>query len=903
MSTPAHPLLLGLLQTAIARHNSGNLKDAERFYHEALRLDPGNPDALHLLGLACHQSGRHAEAVEYIGRAIRANGKVAIFHNNMGEACRALGRMEEAARHYRHALRLDPRLPDALNNLGLLHQQKGGHEQAARYYREALAAAPGFAPALLNLGYCQYEAGEYSDASKTLAKAAAANPVNTDARRMLADALREEGRLDEALSIYDRLLAENPGLADAWVNRGQALEKARRFQEALVSFQRGLELVPGNPRVLNNIGVALQALDRCEEAQDYLRRALELDPSSIETRINLGAALREAGAVAEAAAWLEQLCDYAPASGEARFALAFVLLLQGDYARGWEMMEGRATSRQRDLWVFGRHYGAPLWDGAPLAGKTLLVCAEQGAGDVIQFVRFLPMLAGRAGRVVLETPEDLLPLLKDFPAVTRVARGARLPRYHAYVPLLSLPRLLEIDGKNCAPVIPYLHPDPEKAAAWRARLNKVADLKVGLCWAGSRRHANDHKRSVPAALLETLSSLAGVAYYSLQKEKEGLPPLPNFHDYSDQLHDFTDTAALIDALDLVVTVDTSIAHLAGAMGKPVWVLLPFAPDWRWLLERDDSPWYPTARLFRQPAPGAWGDVLSRVRAELGALAGGANAYPAMQPASVPPQLHGEIAKPEGFNKLKFCRHGLMLFNRHDRYVGRALDLYGEFSEGEVALFQRLLSPGDIALDVGANLGAHTVPMARLVGRRGRIYAFEPQRMMFQTLCANLALNDLINVEARQAGLGAEVGVARVADLSPWLMENFGGVSLGEVPTEVPVETVDSLGLERCRLIKIDVEGMEREVLLGARGTLARLKPFLYVECDRREKSADLIRLLMEQGYRLWWHLPPLYNPENFAGNKENVFAGLVSGNLLCAPAGSGFECDFQPVTGPEDWPI
>ncbi|MHB1590858.1 MAG: FkbM family methyltransferase [Sulfuricella sp.] len=275
----------------------------------------------------------------------------------------------------------------------------------------------------------------------------------------------------------------------------------------------------------------------------------------------------------------------------------------------------------------------------------------------------------------------------------------------------------------------------------------------------------------------------------------------------------------------------------------------------------------------------------------------------MQPAAVFPQLHGEVAKPEGFNKLKFCRHGLMLFNRHDRYVGRALDLYGEFSEGEVALFQRLLSPGDIALDVGANLGAHTVPMARLVGRRGRIYAFEPQRMMFQTLCANLALNDLINVEARQAGLGAEAGVARVADLSPWLMENFGGVSLGEGPTEVPVETVDSLGLERCRLIKIDVEGMEREVLLGARGTLARLRPFLYVECDRREKSADLIGLLMEMGYRLWWHLPPLYNPENFAGNKENVFDGLVSGNLLCAPADSAFECDFQPVTGPEDWPI
>jgi len=629
MSAPVNPLLLGLLQTAITHHNSGNLKDAEHFYHEALRLDPANPDALHLLGLACHQSGRYAEAIKYIGHAIRANGKVAILHNNLGEACRALGRAEEAERHYQQTLRLNPRLPDALNNLGLLQQQKGAHEQAARYYREALAAVPGFAPALINLGYSQYEAGAYADAAATLAKAAAASPANFDARRMLANALREEGRLDEALSVYDQLLSENPHLADAWVNRGQALGKSCRLQEALASFQRGLKLVPGNPKVLNNIGVALQALDRHEEARDYLGRALALDPSSIEIRSNLGTALREAGAVTEAATCLEEVCDQAPANGDARFALAFVLLLQGNYARGWKMMQGRATSRRRDPWVFDRRYDAPLWDGAPLTGKTLLVCAEQGAGDVIQFIRFLPALTLLAGQVVLEIAGELLPLLKDLASVTLVTRGSVLPPYHAHIPLLCLPRLLEIDDKNCAPLTPYLHPDAEKAAVWRSRLNETTDLKVGLCWAGSRRHVNDHKRSLPAALLEILSPVAGITYFSLQKEKEVFPALAKFRDYSEQLHDFADTAALIGALDLVVTVDTSIAHLAGAMGKPVWVLLPFSPDWRWLLEREDSPWYPTARLFRQPAPDAWSDVLSRVRAELDALADAATTRPAL----------------------------------------------------------------------------------------------------------------------------------------------------------------------------------------------------------------------------------------------------------------------------------
>lgn len=614
-------MLLGLLQTAVTHHNSGNLGNAERIYHEVLRLDPVNPDALHLLGLTCHQSGRHAQALEYIGRAIRANSRIALFHNSMGEACRALGRSEEAARHYQRALKLNPHQPDALNNLGLLHQQQGHHERACHYYRQALAAAPGFTTALLNLGYCQYEAGDYSHASQTLAKAVASNPGHIDARRVLGDALREDGRVDEALRLYDRLLAENPALTNIWVSRGQALEKSRRFEEALTSFRKGLEYSPDNPRVLNNIGVTLHALGRSEEALDYLRRAVEIDSSYIEARINLGNALRETGAVTEATAWLEQTCIDNPASGDARFALAFALLLQGNYVRSWEIMEGRATSRQRDIWVFDRRYQAPPWNGAPLGKKTLLVCAEQGAGDIIQFSRFLPLLAGLAGQIVMEAPAHLLALLKDYSGVTLVARGARLPKYHAYVPLLSLPHLLKIDEHNCTPAIPYLHPDPDKAATWQARLNNVAGTKVGLCWAGSRLHANDHKRSIPADLLETLSSITEVAFFNLQKEPGHLPALPAFHDYADQLHDFADTAALIDALDLVITVDTSIAHLAGAMGKPVWVLLPFSPDWRWLLARNDSPWYPTARLFRQHAPSAWCEVLLRIGSELGSLAG------------------------------------------------------------------------------------------------------------------------------------------------------------------------------------------------------------------------------------------------------------------------------------------
>lgn len=278
----------------------------------------------------------------------------------------------------------------------------------------------------------------------------------------------------------------------------------------------------------------------------------------------------------------------------------------------------------------------------------------------------------------------------------------------------------------------------------------------------------------------------------------------------------------------------------------------------------------------------------------------------MPEASDVPEPDLPDLKEDGFNAIRQCRHGLMVFNRNDQYIGRSLDLYGEFSEHEIMIFRHFLSEGSTVIEVGANIGAHTVYLASAVGQTGVIFAFEPQRLVFQTLCANLAINSIANVHAFNAAAGRSSGSIIVPELDPNTFQNFGGLSIQgyDIGNEVPVVSIDSLGLERCELIKVDVEGMEEEVLSGAAETIRKLRPVLYVENDRREKSPSLIRFIQGLGYRIWWHLPPLYNPDNLSGNPDNVFGDIVSCNVLCIPAER--EVDLpreQEVQSPDEWKL
>jgi Flp pilus assembly protein TadD len=456
------------------------------------------------------------------------------------------------------------------------------------------------------------------EAARCYAQALQLQPDLSEAAFNLGVLFQAMDQLPQAISCYRRTLQLQPGYVPAWGNLGVALRDAGENSEAIASFRQALRLEPGSSSVLNNLGNALRSGFRLDEAITAFREALRREPANAGIYENLANALREAGRPAEAVVYLRKALRLQPDFAEAHWDLAFALLLQGDFARGLDEYEWR--------WQLAdfphREFAAPLWQGEDLADHTLLVHTEQGAGDAIQFVRFANTVAAMGGRVVLECPRSLAALFASVEGISAVVvRDDPLPDYDWHVPLLSLPHRLGTRLDSIPAAVPYLRsPSDRQVSLPPSVFEKRAPLKVGLAWQGNPKHKNDKQRSLPLALLEPLFALENVAFYSLQADvadlRGGAPSPGRLLDLSSLLGDYGDTAALLEQLDLVISVDTSVAHLAGALARPAWVLLPFAPDWRWLAEREDSPWYPTLRLFRQPAPGDWASVVETVRATL-----------------------------------------------------------------------------------------------------------------------------------------------------------------------------------------------------------------------------------------------------------------------------------------------
>lgn len=435
----------------------------------------------------------------------------------------------------------------------------------------------------------------------------------------LAVLLQELGQGNEAIACYRQALHLKPHSAPAWGNLGVALRAAGQPRDAIDCFHQALRLQPESPEVLNNLGNALRAEQLPLAAVDCFREAVRLSPANAGFQTNLGNALRDLGHVAESAATLRRAISLQPDYAEAHWELAFTALLQGDFPRGFEEYEWRW--RRPDFPP--RQFAAPLWRGEHLAGRTLLVHAEQGAGDAIQFVRFVSRLSPFGARIVLECPPALVALFQSVSGEPRViARGDPLPEFDCHVPLLSLPHRLGVTLDSLPATVPYLQAPPASGLPLPAPCDhRPAALRVGLAWRGNPQQQNDRRRSLSWAALEPLLAVPNVTFYSLQvsppTEFAGADPIrPPFINLDKLIHNYSDTAALMTQLDLIISSDTSVAHLAGALGCPVWLLLSFAPDWRWLLEREDSPWYPTMRLFRQPAPGDWTSVVQKIRAAL-----------------------------------------------------------------------------------------------------------------------------------------------------------------------------------------------------------------------------------------------------------------------------------------------
>jgi Tfp pilus assembly protein PilF len=467
------------------------------------------------------------------------------------------GRLLEAEALYRQVLEAKPRHPDALHMLGVVADQVGQGDDAVKLFRQAIALRPRFPEAQSNLGIALY-------------------------------AMR---RLDEAIAAYRQAVALKPDYAEAHYNLGIALSANGESDEAIAAYRRALAILPNYPDALDNLAYALFAKGEFDASIATYRQCATLKPDYYASRKNLG----------------------------------IVLLLQEQFPEGWQEYECRLKTKE--LGGLMRNFVQSKWEGEPLEGRTILLQAEQGIGDVIQFIRYLPMVRERGGRVTLQCQAPLKRLLRVMdPDLPVFECGQPLPPFDTHCPLLSLPRIFATDLASIPQQVPYLHASAEDAASWRARLAEHgSSLKVGLVWAGSPAFKADLLRSPrQLSVYAPLGGVGGVQFFSLQKgdaaRQAKTPPAGmTLHDWTDDLRDFADTAALMENLDLIISSDTSVVHLAGAIGKPVWALLPSVPDWRWFLGRSDSPWYPTMRLFRQQRPMEWGSVIASVREQLQSL--------------------------------------------------------------------------------------------------------------------------------------------------------------------------------------------------------------------------------------------------------------------------------------------
>lgn len=569
------------LRQAQAYHQAGRLAEAVALCRQVLSVSPRDFDALHLGAMLEFQLGRPAQSLQLIERALGCNPRSAHAIISRGLVLQALGRHAEALAAYEQALAIQPRLVEAHYHRGnALHDLQRPGEAVASYER-ALALRPDYVEALYNRGLVLQELARHQEALDSYARAVSLRPELADAHYNRGLILHEMKRYDEAVASYDQALRQCPGFADALNNRGNSLRCLNRYDEAIASLDHALRLRPGYVEAWINRGLALQGLGRCEAALESFGQALALRPDSAEA--HCGASL----------------CR----------------LSRGDFAAGWEEYEWRWLNPRAER---PRAFAEPRWRGTePLAGKTVLLWAEQGLGDTLQFCRYAHRVAELGARVVLEVQPALRPLLAGLAGPAQVlAQGEPLPPFDYHCPLLSLPLAFGTTLDSVPAGGAYLGPDKTKRQEWQRELAGLRRPRIGLAWSGDPRHPNDRNRSMRLAELQPLLAMSA-EFIVVQKDvreedRAGLAAQPGIRQFDGRLRDFADTAALVNELDLVITVDTSIAHLAGALGKPVWILLCSNPDWRWMQDREDSPWYPTARLFRQNSAGDWRGVIERV---------------------------------------------------------------------------------------------------------------------------------------------------------------------------------------------------------------------------------------------------------------------------------------------------
>ena len=576
------------LREGLRLHQAGNAYEAASHYKRVLAVEPENADALNLLSVVFYSAGEHALAADLAGKAAAIQPDFYAAHINHGNALQALGHLDEAVAAFHTALTLEGGEPAAASNLASALNALGRHEEALDNCIAALNVAPDLAAAHNNMGIALSGLGKRDEAARCYEQALVANPDFAEAHFNLGASLLEQGELVQAVEHQTRAVLLDPGDAKKHCSLGIAQQTLGDMPAALTSYRNAVELDPQYTDALSNMGLALQAMGRLGEAEEVLRGVLALEPDSADLHWNL----------------------------------ALCLLQKGAFAEGWREYEWRWENP--DFTTPRRDFPQPVWRGEPLDGRTILVHAEQGMGDTLMFARYLPLVAARGGSVVLECRAPLAPLLAQAGGVDRVvAHGERLPAFDCHVPLMSLAHIFATTLETVPADGPYIAPPPDRRAP--ACIAAAPGLKVGFAWSGSTTFKANHLRSCAAEDFAALFEVPGVSFFSFQVgeragEFGGIAHFDRVHDMAPQLADFADSAAAVAELDLIVSVDTALVHLAGAMGKPAWVLLAASASYLWLSGREDSPWYPSLRLFRQQSWADWGGVFARVRRKLEALA-------------------------------------------------------------------------------------------------------------------------------------------------------------------------------------------------------------------------------------------------------------------------------------------
>jgi tetratricopeptide (TPR) repeat protein len=625
-----------VLRKAVEHHRSGDLWQAKGLYEKILKKQPNNPDVLHLLGVLLSQCGDHDSAVRYISKALLFNPSNADLHYNLGNAFQKKGDLDEAINAFQTALGLNPNLVDAHYNLGVALLEKGQLDQAINSFRKALQLNSNLYDAYYNLGNAYRDKGQLDEAISSYQKAIQLNPNFAPGYCNLGSVLQQKGLPEEAIISYQRAIRHNPDFAEAHYNLGNVfLQDKGQVDEAISCYQKALQIKPDYPDALINLGVALKNKGQVDEAIIRYQKALQITPDNGNAYFNFGLAVEDKGRLEEAISYYRKAVQIDPGLVYAHWNLSLALLLTGNFGEGWEKYEWRWERKEN----ISRRYNfsKPSWDGSSLEGKSIFVYSEQGVGDEIMFASCLPDIISQAAVCIVACEKRLVPLFcRSFPDCVVIEHfdpddsyPARLPPVDVKIAIGSLPKFLRPDLGSFPEQKAYLIPDAQKSKMWRDRFTLLGNgLEVGISWRGGTTPDEKSARSIFLDQWVQLFSVQGINYINLQygdcdeelrkaKEKFGVT-IYDWED-ADPLKDLDNFASQVAALDLVISIDNATVHMAGALGIPVWTLLPFAPNWRWMLDREDSPWYPTMRLFRQPSSGDWQSVVDRVKYALSEL--------------------------------------------------------------------------------------------------------------------------------------------------------------------------------------------------------------------------------------------------------------------------------------------